>query len=133
MHKLMSLLTKHMALWNQMLPGLDGLTLRTRYEPRVKLLAEPAVEAPEVPIKGQVVPEAPFQIGPHQRVVRHETFIQCLDCGRQTGKVKGEYNFAYLNSQDCRKFKKKKGTKACRFPRQPGARAYRFPWLRFVR
>eukprot|EP00971_Amphidinium_carterae_P020590 405733-Amphidinium_carterae.1 len=32
-------------------------------------------------------------IGPHQRLVRHEADLQCLDCGRQTGKVKGEYNF----------------------------------------
>eukprot|EP00971_Amphidinium_carterae_P276980 5497017-Amphidinium_carterae.1 len=42
----------------------------------------------------------------HQRVVRHENFIQCLECG--TGKIKGEHCFAYLKGQDCRKLKKKK-------------------------
>eukprot|EP00971_Amphidinium_carterae_P014886 293795-Amphidinium_carterae.1 len=31
-----------------------------------------------------------------------------IDCGSQIGKVQGEYNFAYLNSQDCRKLMKKK-------------------------
>eukprot|EP00971_Amphidinium_carterae_P340206 6478411-Amphidinium_carterae.3 len=55
---------------------------------------------PRLPIRGQVFPETPFQIGPHQPVVRHSTFLQCLDCGRQTGKVKGDCNFAYLNGQD---------------------------------
>eukprot|EP00971_Amphidinium_carterae_P151802 3008835-Amphidinium_carterae.1 len=44
-----------------------------------------------------VFPEAPVQLGQHLRVVRHAAFLQCLDCGRQTGNVKG-----------CRKLKKKK-------------------------
>eukprot|EP00971_Amphidinium_carterae_P083136 1644934-Amphidinium_carterae.1 len=51
----------------------------------------------------------PFNlIGAHQRVVKHETFLQCLDCNRQTGKVKGKYNFAYLRTQDCRQLKIKR-------------------------
>eukprot|EP00971_Amphidinium_carterae_P075942 1500450-Amphidinium_carterae.1 len=61
----------------------------------------------DVRIKGDVFPEAPFRIGPHMHVVRHETFIQCRDCGRQTGKVRGDYNFAYRNRQNCRQLKKK--------------------------
>eukprot|EP00971_Amphidinium_carterae_P072436 1432813-Amphidinium_carterae.1 len=55
-----------------------------------------------------VYPEAPFQLGQHIRVVRHKDFLQCLGCTRQTGKVKGNYNFAYLTRQSCRKLKKKK-------------------------
>eukprot|EP00971_Amphidinium_carterae_P230339 4571272-Amphidinium_carterae.1 len=55
-----------------------------------------------------VFPEAPFQLGPHQRVVRHAIFLRCLNCGRQAGKVKGEYNFFYLKRQDCRQLKRKK-------------------------
>eukprot|EP00971_Amphidinium_carterae_P023273 459232-Amphidinium_carterae.1 len=46
-----------------------------------------------------VFPEAPFQLTQHLRVVRHADFLQCLDCTRQTGKVKGKYNFAYLTRQ----------------------------------
>eukprot|EP00971_Amphidinium_carterae_P211894 4204811-Amphidinium_carterae.1 len=34
-----------------------------------------------------VYPEALFQLGPHLRVVRHEDFLQCLDCTRLTGKA----------------------------------------------
>eukprot|EP00971_Amphidinium_carterae_P119181 2360941-Amphidinium_carterae.1 len=52
--------------------------------------------------------EAPLQLGQHLHVVRHAAFLQCLDCLRQTGKVKGEYNFAYMTDQDYRKLKKKK-------------------------
>eukprot|EP00971_Amphidinium_carterae_P288776 5734079-Amphidinium_carterae.1 len=58
-----------------------------------------------------VYPEAPFRLGPHLRVVRHGDFLQCLDCTRQTGKVRGEYNFAYLTRQDCRRLKKRKQKK----------------------
>eukprot|EP00971_Amphidinium_carterae_P050337 991815-Amphidinium_carterae.4 len=58
--------------------------------------------------RGDVFPEAPFRIGPHLHVVRHETHIQCRDCGQQTGKVNGNYNFADLNRQDCRPLKKRK-------------------------
>eukprot|EP00971_Amphidinium_carterae_P343959 6484040-Amphidinium_carterae.1 len=58
-----------------------------------------------------VYPEAPFQPGPHHRVVRHEDFLQCLACTRWTGKVRGEYNFAYLTRQSCRKLKKRKQKK----------------------
>eukprot|EP00971_Amphidinium_carterae_P178501 3541278-Amphidinium_carterae.1 len=36
-------------------------------------------------------------------VARHAAFLQHLECGRQTGKVKGEYPFSYLKGQDCRK------------------------------
>eukprot|EP00971_Amphidinium_carterae_P223017 4425390-Amphidinium_carterae.1 len=33
---------------------------------------------------------------------------QCLDRGRQTGQVKGEYHFSHLKRQDCRKLMKKR-------------------------
>eukprot|EP00971_Amphidinium_carterae_P016736 330265-Amphidinium_carterae.1 len=36
----------------------------------------------------------------------------CLDCGRQTGKVKGNYNFSYLKRLDCHKLKKKTKVKS---------------------
>eukprot|EP00971_Amphidinium_carterae_P144499 2863448-Amphidinium_carterae.1 len=58
-----------------------------------------------------VYPEAPFQLGQHLRVVRHADFLQCFDCTRQTGKVKGNYNFAYMTKQSCRKLKKRKQKK----------------------
>eukprot|EP00971_Amphidinium_carterae_P179394 3558302-Amphidinium_carterae.1 len=80
---------------------------RPEDEPRVRLPAEVAEEKPDVGPKGMVYPEAPFQLGPHLHVVRHEVFLQCLDCGRQTGKVKGKLNLTYLNNQDCRPLKKK--------------------------
>eukprot|EP00971_Amphidinium_carterae_P001505 30139-Amphidinium_carterae.1 len=38
-------------------------------------------------------------------------YLHCLDCCRQTGKVKGEYNFSYLKRQDCHKLKKNKKKK----------------------
>eukprot|EP00971_Amphidinium_carterae_P326911 6458002-Amphidinium_carterae.1 len=58
-----------------------------------------------------VYPEAPFQLGQHLRVVRHADFLQCMDCNRQTGKVRGNYKFAYLTRQSCRKLKKRKQKK----------------------
>eukprot|EP00971_Amphidinium_carterae_P145354 2880212-Amphidinium_carterae.1 len=43
----------------------------------------------------------------HRRVVTYNTFVRCLDCHRQTGKVKGKFNFAYLRGQECRQLKKR--------------------------
>eukprot|EP00971_Amphidinium_carterae_P267236 5301162-Amphidinium_carterae.2 len=84
---------------------------RLRDEPRIRLPREPVVEEPENPLRGMVFPEAPFQLGQHLRVVRHADFLQCLDCNRQTGKVKRKYNFAYLTRQSCRTLKKRKKKK----------------------
>eukprot|EP00971_Amphidinium_carterae_P187621 3723867-Amphidinium_carterae.1 len=83
---------------------LVGPQLRERpeTEPRVRLPKQPADEELEVPIRGMVYPEAPFRLGPHLRVVRREDFLQCLNCTRITGKVRGEYNFAYMSRQACR-------------------------------
>eukprot|EP00971_Amphidinium_carterae_P309704 6154667-Amphidinium_carterae.1 len=48
--------------------------------------------------------------GPHRRVVvyklNYNSFARCLDCGRQTGKVHGKFNFPYLMRQECRRLKK---------------------------
>eukprot|EP00971_Amphidinium_carterae_P023794 469064-Amphidinium_carterae.1 len=74
---------------------------RPEDKPRVRLPAEVVEETPEVGPRGMVYPEAPFQLGPHLRVVRHETYLRCLDCSRQTGKVKGEYNFSYHYTHEC--------------------------------
>eukprot|EP00971_Amphidinium_carterae_P295820 5875040-Amphidinium_carterae.1 len=65
---------------------LVGPQLRERpeAEPRVRLPREPAENVPEVPVRGMVYPEAPFRLGPHLRVVRHEDFLQCLACTRIT-------------------------------------------------
>eukprot|EP00971_Amphidinium_carterae_P314013 6241230-Amphidinium_carterae.1 len=52
-------------------------------EPRVRLPRQPAEEEP-VPVRRTVYPEAPFRLGFHLRVVRHEDFLQCLSCDRQT-------------------------------------------------
>eukprot|EP00971_Amphidinium_carterae_P273497 5427772-Amphidinium_carterae.1 len=90
---------------NQSGPGSPN---RTEDEPQVRLPAEEVEETRAVGPKGMVYPEVPFQIGSHMRVVRHETFLQCLDCIRHTGKVKGAYNFSYLNTQDCRPLNKKR-------------------------
>eukprot|EP00971_Amphidinium_carterae_P267604 5308595-Amphidinium_carterae.1 len=91
-----------------------GPQLRDRPEeqPRVKLPAEPPAPPPAAPSR---VPDAdaPFQLGEHQRVVKHASFLQCLDCNRQAGRVKatGKYNFAYMRTQDCRPLKTKKHKK----------------------
>eukprot|EP00971_Amphidinium_carterae_P033977 668889-Amphidinium_carterae.1 len=60
---------------------------------------------------GALYPEAPFRLGSHLRVVRHEDFLQSLSCDRQTGKVWGEYNFAYMTRQTYRRLKKRKQKK----------------------
>eukprot|EP00971_Amphidinium_carterae_P274226 5442339-Amphidinium_carterae.1 len=63
-------------------------------------LATPAEDASDTGIVGMAFLEAPFQLEVRQKVVRHAAFLYCLDCGRQTGKVKGEYNFSYIKRQD---------------------------------
>eukprot|EP00971_Amphidinium_carterae_P196069 3890536-Amphidinium_carterae.1 len=92
---------------------LVGPNLRERPddEPRVRLPRHPAEEDPEVPVRGMVYPEAQFRLGSHLRVVRHEDFLQCLECTRITGKVRGDYNFAYMTRQACRRMKKRKQKK----------------------
>eukprot|EP00971_Amphidinium_carterae_P262214 5201144-Amphidinium_carterae.1 len=35
-------------------------------------------------------------------VVTYNTFARCLDCHRQTGKVKRKFNFSYLRRQEAR-------------------------------
>eukprot|EP00971_Amphidinium_carterae_P056687 1120680-Amphidinium_carterae.1 len=55
-----------------------------------------------------VFPEAPFHTGPHHGTCGPPCKLQCFECGRQTGKVKGEYNFSYLKRQKGRRLKKKK-------------------------
>eukprot|EP00971_Amphidinium_carterae_P047036 926275-Amphidinium_carterae.1 len=58
--------------------GLVGVQLRERpeTEPRVRLPAEPPVDESDVGIVGMVFLVATFQLGPHQRVVRHAAFLQ---------------------------------------------------------
>eukprot|EP00971_Amphidinium_carterae_P333117 6467657-Amphidinium_carterae.1 len=53
----------------------------------------------------------PFQLGEHQRVVKHADFLQCLDHNRQAGKINAtvKYNFAYMRTQDCRVKKRPTG------------------------
>eukprot|EP00971_Amphidinium_carterae_P145869 2891083-Amphidinium_carterae.1 len=80
-----------------------GTAEHTHLEPDVRLPPEVPEETLEVGIIGMVYREAPFLIGPHQRVLRHKTYFECPDCGRQTGKVKGEHNFSYLKRQECPK------------------------------
>eukprot|EP00971_Amphidinium_carterae_P202484 4017731-Amphidinium_carterae.1 len=93
---------------------LVGPQLRDRPEeqPRVKLPTEPPAPPPAASAR---VPDtdAPFQLGQHRRVVKHASFLQCLDCNRQAGRVKatGKYNFAYVRTQDCRPLKTKKHKK----------------------
>eukprot|EP00971_Amphidinium_carterae_P204467 4057483-Amphidinium_carterae.1 len=45
-----------------------------------------AEELADTGIVGLVFSEAPFQLRPHLRVMRHTAFLQCLECVRQTGK-----------------------------------------------
>eukprot|EP00971_Amphidinium_carterae_P208937 4145054-Amphidinium_carterae.4 len=82
---------------------------RPEAEPRARLPAEPAVEPPVAQPRAQD-PDAPFQLGAHQRVVKHEAFLQCLDCNRHAGRVKatGKCNFSYMRTQDCGQLKIKK-------------------------
>eukprot|EP00971_Amphidinium_carterae_P031043 611015-Amphidinium_carterae.1 len=58
---------------------------RPEEQPRVKLPTEP-LAPPAAPVR--VPTDAPFQLGEHQRVVKHASFLQCLDCHRQAGQVK---------------------------------------------
>eukprot|EP00971_Amphidinium_carterae_P043293 851777-Amphidinium_carterae.1 len=82
---------------------------RREKQRRARLPAEPPVTPPVAPAR---VPDtdAPFQLGEHQRVVKHADFIQCLDCNRQAGKVKatGKYDFAHMRTQDCRQLQIKR-------------------------
>eukprot|EP00971_Amphidinium_carterae_P045965 904365-Amphidinium_carterae.1 len=59
-----------------------GPQLRSETEPWVRLPTEPPAEEADVGIIGMVFPEVPFQMRPHQRVLRHAAFAQCLDCGK---------------------------------------------------
>eukprot|EP00971_Amphidinium_carterae_P193672 3842890-Amphidinium_carterae.1 len=85
---------------------------RPEEQPRVKLLAEPL--APPLAALARVPDtDGAFQLGEHERVVKHASFLQCLDCNRQAGRVKaiGKYNFAYMRTQECRPLKTKKHKK----------------------
>eukprot|EP00971_Amphidinium_carterae_P072386 1431947-Amphidinium_carterae.1 len=70
---------------------------RPEEQPIAKLPAEPPIPLPAIPARVPAT-DAPFQLGEHQRVVKHADFLQCLDCNRQAGKIKatGKYNFAYM-------------------------------------
>eukprot|EP00971_Amphidinium_carterae_P253770 5037781-Amphidinium_carterae.4 len=65
--------------WRQVGPQLRE---RPEAEPRARLQAEPAVKPPAAQQSAQPLSGAPFQLGAHQRVVKHEAFLQCLDCNR---------------------------------------------------
>eukprot|EP00971_Amphidinium_carterae_P193366 3837126-Amphidinium_carterae.1 len=45
-----------------------------------------------------VLPAAPFVVGPHQRVVEHETYDVCLNCSRHVGIHTGRKCFNYGGS-----------------------------------
>eukprot|EP00971_Amphidinium_carterae_P327128 6458302-Amphidinium_carterae.2 len=92
-----------------------GPKLRIRPEPwpRVRLLApepEPEVVASA---KKAVFPAAPFVIGPHQRVVEHETYAICLDCQWHVRVHTGQscFNYHALKGRPCVPLKRKKGAK----------------------
>eukprot|EP00971_Amphidinium_carterae_P188836 3748588-Amphidinium_carterae.2 len=90
---------------------LVGPKLKERPEawPRVRLpaLAEEEVVAPLLAVPEEHNAQAPHVEGPHKRVVTYNTFARCLDCHRQTRKVKGKFNFACLRGQECRQLKKR--------------------------
>eukprot|EP00971_Amphidinium_carterae_P074249 1467323-Amphidinium_carterae.1 len=76
---------------------LVGPKLRERPEawPRVKLPppTEEEIATPCLAVPAEHDTQAPHVEGPHKRVVNYNTFARCLDCHRQTGKVKGKFNF----------------------------------------
>eukprot|EP00971_Amphidinium_carterae_P216681 4301513-Amphidinium_carterae.1 len=80
-----------------------GPKLRERPEawPRVHLPvpADEAVVVSPLAGPGEPQPQAPRIEGPHRRVVTFTTFARCLDCHRQTGKVRGKFNFPYLRAK----------------------------------
>eukprot|EP00971_Amphidinium_carterae_P225273 4468298-Amphidinium_carterae.1 len=53
-----------------------------------------------------MLPKAPHEVVPHKRVVEYNDFAHCLVCFRQTGKVKGRFNYSYLKRQECRPLRK---------------------------
>eukprot|EP00971_Amphidinium_carterae_P010409 205501-Amphidinium_carterae.1 len=75
----------------------------------------------------RLLPEVPEKVS--EVVIRHDTYLHCLDRGRQTGTVKGEYNFSYLKRQACRKLKKNQGETCWIF--SAGGPEYRPPWSTF--
>eukprot|EP00971_Amphidinium_carterae_P168604 3340693-Amphidinium_carterae.1 len=90
-----NLWTDEHLLWIPLRSGITGLTLRTRSSFSGNRLARSLGIARtagrgsgyRLRLLSQVFPEAP-----HLRVVRHEVYLQCLGCTRQTGKFKGECN-----------------------------------------
>eukprot|EP00971_Amphidinium_carterae_P297970 5920867-Amphidinium_carterae.1 len=68
-------------------PVLPQLRERPEEQRRVKLPIDPPVPPPAAPARVSDT-DAPFQLGKHQRVVKHANFLQCLDCNRKAGKVK---------------------------------------------
>eukprot|EP00971_Amphidinium_carterae_P129113 2557455-Amphidinium_carterae.1 len=71
------------------------LHLRPEQWPTVRLPA-PAPE-PEIveTARSAALPAPPFAIGPHQRVVEHETYGICFDCERHVGVHTGRKCFNY--------------------------------------
>eukprot|EP00971_Amphidinium_carterae_P072112 1426266-Amphidinium_carterae.1 len=69
------------------------LKLRIRLEnwPRVRL----PVLVEVVPVMETNLPAAPFEVGPHRRVVEHATYAMCLDCNRHMGVPTGRKNINY--------------------------------------
>eukprot|EP00971_Amphidinium_carterae_P003985 79341-Amphidinium_carterae.1 len=75
-----------------------GPKLRNRPEacPRARLPAPVVEEAAPQVSPAEPLPQAPREVGPYRRVVVYDVFARCLDCHRQTGRVRGKFNFAYL-------------------------------------
>eukprot|EP00971_Amphidinium_carterae_P163633 3244444-Amphidinium_carterae.4 len=66
-------------------------------------LPTPVIEPdPPVELPAEVLPRAPHEVGPHERVVEYNGFARCLVCYRQTGKVKGKFSYSCLKRQECR-------------------------------
>eukprot|EP00971_Amphidinium_carterae_P177829 3526932-Amphidinium_carterae.1 len=73
-------------------------------QPRARLAAEPPVPPPAAPAARVPAADAPFQLGEHQRVVKHADFLQSLDCNRQAGRV-SKLLASYMRTQDYRQLK----------------------------
>eukprot|EP00971_Amphidinium_carterae_P140629 2786922-Amphidinium_carterae.1 len=67
----------------------------------------PVVEPdPPLVLPAEMLPKALYEDGPCKRVVEYNEFVRCLVCFRQTGKVKGKFNYSYLKRKECRPFRK---------------------------
>eukprot|EP00971_Amphidinium_carterae_P069231 1369917-Amphidinium_carterae.1 len=82
--------------------GGSELHFRPEQWSRVRLPA-PEPEPEKLKQLRELLPVAPFAIGPHQRLVEHETYAICFDCENHVGVHTGRkcFNHHALKCRPC--------------------------------